>query len=161
MSGNFVDGAPLVTRHNWRGVVMDKGTAADTVLAKAAAAFAAEAVTTQPAPEAYNLVVQHAGASLKRDAIDQRIAREVKSRTGRIIDVQGGFPHGTPYAATAGAWPVLKSAPAPLDTDQDGMPDAWEKKNKLNPSDGTDAAQLTLQQPYTNVEVYLNSLVGN
>ena len=161
VSGNFVDGSPLVTRHNWRGVEMDKGTAADTVLAKAAAAFAAEAVTTQPAPEAYNLVVQHAGASLKRDAIDQRIAREVKSRTGRIIDVQGGFPHGTPYAATAGAWPVLKSAPAPLDTDQDGMPDAWEKKNKLNPSDGTDAAQLTLQQPYTNVEVYLNSLVGN
>jgi hypothetical protein len=157
--GNYMDGSPVVSRHNWRGVVMDKGTAADTVLAKAPAPFAAESIHTQPAPQAYDAVLQYVGASLKRDAVDQRIISEVKSRTGRIIDVQGGYPHGTPYAATAGAWPALKSAPATRDTDQDGMPDNWEKKNKLNPNDAADGAQYKLQKQFTNVEVYLNSLV--
>jgi hypothetical protein len=160
VSGNFVDGSPAVTRHNWRGVVMDKGTAADTVLAKAAAPFAAATISLQPAPEAYGLVLQQVGASLNRDAVDARIIREVQSRTGRIIDVQGGFVHGTSYAATSGAWPALKSGPAPQDTDQDGMPDAWEKKNNLRPTAAADAAQYTLNKRFTNVEVYLNSLVS-
>jgi pectate lyase len=159
VSGNYVDGSPAVSRHNWRGVEMDKGSAADTVLAQAAAPFAAAPIATQPAAQAYRLVLDQVGASVNRDALDQRIISEVQSRTGRIIDVQGGHPHGTPYAATAGAWPVLKSAPAPRDTDQDGMPDAWEKKNNLNPTDAADAAQYKLQQQFTNVEVYLNSLV--
>jgi pectate lyase len=159
VSGNYVDGSPAVSRQNWQGVVMDKGTAADTVLAKAASPFSAESIPMQPAAQAYRLVLDQVGASLNRDAVDQRIISEVKGRTGRIIDVQGGFPHGTLYGATAGAWPVLKAAPAPRDTDQDGMPDDWEKKNELNPTDPTDAAQNKLQQQFTNVEVYLNSLV--
>jgi TonB-dependent SusC/RagA subfamily outer membrane receptor len=68
--------------------------------------------------------------------------------------------HGTAYEATAAAWPELKTGPAPRDTDQDGMPDDWEKKNKLNPNDTADAAHYKLQKRYTNVEVYLNSLVA-
>lgn len=160
VSGNYVDGSPAVTRHNWRGVVMDKGTAADTVLAQVATAFVAEPISGQPAAQAYRLVLDQAGASLpRRDAVDQRILREVDSRTGRIIDVQGGHPHGTPYAATTGAWPALQTAPAPPDADQDGMPDVFEKKNKLNPNNAADAAGFNLHKGFTNLEVYLNSLV--
>jgi hypothetical protein len=158
--GNYVDGSPAVSAQNWKGVVLDKGSAADTVVAKAAAPFAVTLLAPQAAAEAYRLVLQHGGASMpRRDAVDQRIIGEVQSRTGRIIDVQGGHPHGTPYAVTAGAWPALASAPAPPDADQDGMPDTWEKKNKLNPNDAADGARYKLDKHYTNVEVYLNSLV--
>jgi hypothetical protein len=38
-------------------------------------------------------------------------------------------------------------------------PDAWEKKHNLQPTEAADAAQYTLHKRFTNVEVYLNSLV--
>ena len=91
--------------------------------------------------------------------MDQRIIGNVVNRTGTIIDVQGGFPHGTAYELTLNAWPALQSMPAPADADQDGIPDAWEKKHKLNPADASDASGFTLHKQYTNLEIYLNELV--
>jgi hypothetical protein len=101
-------------------------------------------------------LLKHVGASYRRDTMDERIIDDVKNRTGRIIDVQGGHLHGTAYELTVNAWPELKSLPAPADTDKDGMPDEWEKKNGLNP---TDAKKETLHKFYTNIEVYINFLV--
>ena len=40
---------------------------------------------------------------------------------GRLIDVQGGYEHGTAYELTTKAWPQLNSALAPPDKDGDGM----------------------------------------
>jgi hypothetical protein len=57
-----------------------------------------------------------------------------------------------------GGWPELKSAVAPQDSDNDGMPDAWEKANKLNPDDATDAV-MTAPSGYTWIEEYCHSLV--
>ena len=82
-----------------------------------------------------------------------------RNGTGRLIDVQGGYPHGTAYELTVNAWPALKSLPAPVDTDKDGMPDDWEKKHGLNFNDAADASTYTLNNHYTNIEVYLNNLV--
>ena len=137
---------------------MNGGTAADTVQAKASSAFDIAPMTTQTAAEAYKAVLQHVGASLpKRDTLDQRIIRNVVNRTGRFIDVQGGYPHGTPYEVSQKAWPVLASTPALPDTDHDGMPDAWETKQRLNPKDPADRAKVDASG-YTMLEVYLNSL---
>lgn len=161
LKGNYMDGSPAVTANNWLGVVMNEGTAADTVLSKVGNPFPAEAIAMQSAADAYQLVLQQAGAILpQRDTLDQRIINEVKTRTGRMIDVQGGHPHGTPYSQTVAAWPALKSALAPKDADGDGMPDAWETKNKLNPADAGDAAGYKLDKLYTNIEMYINSLVA-
>lgn len=85
--------------------------------------------------------------------------QEVKTGKGSLIDVQGHYPHGTAYSLTVNAWPLLKSLPAPVDTDKDGMPDAWEIKNHLNANDSADAALYKLDKNYTNIEVYLNSLI--
>jgi hypothetical protein len=160
LNGNYVDASADVTRRNWRGVTMQDGTAADTVQAQATSPFDIAPVTTQTAAEAYKAVLQQVGASLpKRDTLDQRIIRNVVNRTGRFIDVQGGYPHGTPYEVSQKAWPVLASKPAPADTDHDGMPDAWETQQRLNPKDPTDRAK-TNASGYTMLEVYLNSLVG-
>ncbi|WP_324674860.1 T9SS type A sorting domain-containing protein [Hymenobacter sp. GOD-10R] len=158
LTGNYVDGSPTVTKQNWLGVVMNGGTRADTVLSKVATPFTVLDFPTQSATEAYEAVLQGAGATLpKRDPLDQRIVQDVRNRTGAIIDVQGGFPHGTPYAQTVGAWPVLNSAPAPTDTDHDGMPDAWELSQQLNPNDPSDR-NVRGTNGYTMLENYLNTI---
>ncbi|HEX8461446.1 MAG TPA: pectate lyase [Segetibacter sp.] len=160
INGNYMDGSPSVTNNNWLGVVMDKGTEADAAASKVETPFAASMVSTQSAVDAYNFVLKSVGAVLpNRDTLDARIINEVKTRTGRMIDVQGGFPHGTNYSLTVNAWPTLHSNPPATDTDKDGMPDDWEKKNGLNYNTSSDAAQLKPGTHYTNLEVYINSLV--
>lgn len=160
MTGNYVDGSPEVTRRNWLGAVMSGGTRNDTTLARVSEPFTIVAVPTQSALEAYELVLQYAGAVRPvRDALDERIVNDVRNRTGSLIDVQGGYPHGTPYSQTTSAWPVLNSLPAPTDTDHDGMPDAWELANGLNPNNAADRNQYG-SNGYTMLENYLNGLVA-
>jgi pectate lyase len=160
VDGNFVDGSAEVSSNNWLGVVMNNGTNEDKLNAKQNAAFAAEYIQTQTAVDAYHSVLAYAGASFRRDTLDQRIINNVKNKTGRIIDVQGGYSHGTSYDISKTAWPNLKRLPPPVDSDKDGMPDEWEKKNGLNPNDATDASKNHLHKHYTNIEVYINSIIA-
>lgn len=160
VKGNYVDGSQNVTADNSLGVVFNQGNEEDKKIYLVANEFSAEPVTTQTAEEAYQSVLKNAGAVLPvRDTLDERIIGNVINRTGKIIDVQGGYPHGTSYEKTINAWPTLKSLPAPKDSDNDGMPDEWEIKNGLNPDDASDAAGYKLDGNYTNIEVYINSLV--
>ena len=110
---------------------------------------------TQTAHEAYSSVLKHAGASLKRDAVDIRIVSEVengtpltKESTNGIIDSQ----------TQVGGWPSYNGT-APVDTDKDGMPDEWELLKGLDPEEKSDAIKYNLSPNYTNLEVYINSLV--
>ncbi|HLR25436.1 MAG TPA: hypothetical protein VK112_06180 [Fodinibius sp.] len=113
--------------------------------------FPAASIKTDAPEQAFEQVLAHGGASLPhRDTVDERIVKDVKNRTGAIIDSQN----------EVGGWPGLASTPAPPDTDRDGMPDQWEKKHDLNPAKDTDAPNYTLSEKYTNLEVYLNSLVN-
>ncbi len=105
--------------------------------------------TTEPASSAYARVLAHAGASKLRDAVDERIVRQVRQRGGRLIDSQ----------AEVGGWPELRTLPAPLDSDGDGLPDAWELANGLNPNDGSDGPRIDPASGCSELERYLNSLV--
>jgi len=110
-----------------------------------------EYVTTTSPHQAKIDVLAHAGASFpKRDIIDERIVNDVLAGTGRSIMRTSDQPEG--------AWPLLNSLPAPIDTDKDGMPDDWEIANGLNPNDPSDGSSYTLSG-YTNLEIYLNELV--
>ena len=160
VEGNYVDGSPEVTSNNSAGVHMGGGTKKDKVQALVSTPFGSERVNTDSPINAYQKILISAGASFKRDTLDQRIIDNVKNGTGRIIDVQGGYPHGTPYNQTINAWPQLKSIPAAKDSDSDGMPDEWELKNGLDISNALDAVQNKLHSQYTNVEVYINGLVN-
>ncbi len=122
-------------------------------------------VTTHTAAKAFEKIQSYGGSSLYRDDVDERYMREAKNGTaeykgsvtgkaGRIdlvSDVNGyteeNFPTG--------------SHPTGFDTDQDGIADAWETANGLNPNDASDAMTYTLDEKgwYTNLEVYANSLV--
>ena len=159
MAGNYVDGSPATTQRNWLGAVMQGATLADTTQSKASVPFNVAPLNTQTAAAAYASVLQGVGCVLPlRDPVDQRIIQEVQSRTGTIIDVQGGHPHGTPISVSQSAWPVLTCGPAPADTDHDGMTDVYELNNGLNPNNAADR-QLVAANGYTNLENYLNGLV--
>src|SRR5215204_915967 len=123
VNGNYVDEAKYVSRNNWLGIVMGNGgTEQDkksTVINKPHDAWP---IPTQTAKEAYEAVLRSVGASHKRDTLDERIINDVKNRTGRFIDVQGGFPHGTGYDLTVNAWPNLRSMRVSSDNDKDGIP---------------------------------------
>ncbi len=158
--GNYVDGAPDVTKNNLAGIHIDpKGTEEEKKTVIKSVAFPTDAIPVQTAEDAYKAVLLQVGASYKRDTMDARIINNVIHRTGKIIDVQGGYPYRSPFEITINAWPVLKTEPPPVDTDRDGMPDEWEKKNGLDASDATDASTNKLHQYYTNIEVYINSLI--
>ena len=122
-------------------------------------------VTTHSAAEAFSKVLAYAGASLYRDEIDARYMEEAKTGTAqykgsitlspgiidKVSDVNG-YTESTFGTA---------SHPADFDTDKDGIPDAWELANGLNPNDDSDALTYSLDGKgyYTNLEVYANSLV--
>ncbi|RXK60050.1 pectate lyase [Lacibacter luteus] len=160
VEGNFVEDAPDVTKNNVAGVHIDpKGTEEEKKTVVQTKAFPTDAIPVQSAEDAYKAILLQVGASYKRDTMDARIINNVINRTGAIIDVQGHYPHHSAFEITTNAWPVLKSVPVLTDTDKDGMPDEWEKKNGLNANDAGDASTNKLHQHYTNIEVYINSLV--
>lgn len=122
-------------------------------------------VTTHTAANAYEKVLAYAGASLHRDEVDARYMKEARngtatytgSVTGKagLIDLVSDVEGYTETTFSTG------TRPDGFDTDNDGMPDAWETANGLNPNDAADALTSTLDPKglYTNIEVYANSLV--
>lgn len=153
IAGNHVEGAPAITGDNWAGGVQFGPGAGLKNRARKPFPYPPISCETS-AVDAYKTVLAEVGASLVRDSVDQRVVEEV--RTGKphfgrdgIIDSQ----------AEVGGWPELKSLPAPLDSDQDGMPDAWEKKHGLDPEEPADRNGDRDADGYTNLEEYLNSVV--
>ena len=130
-------------------------------------------ITILPTLAARDYVLANAGAMLpKRDPVDTRILKQVK--TGKIEYIEGvklpekDFEHRRlpkdsyklgiiTDISQVGGYPEYKGTPY-KDSDDDGMPDAYELKNGLNPTDASDAAKIG-KSGYSNIEVYLNSVV--
>lgn len=111
-----------------------------------------EPVITTSAAQAYIDVLENAGTNFPmRDSVDQRIVSDVINRTGHSISSTDDSPD---------PWPALNSLAAPADTDHDGMPDIWEVSNGLSINDSSDRNGYDLNSDYTNLEVYLYSLVA-
>lgn len=150
-----------VQRDNAYGLVIKKDFAPEKeVLAKEAFDIA-EHTSLQSARKAYQSVLEFAGASLKRDAVDTRIVEETRKGNYTYEGSNGSTNGIIDHQGDVGGWPEYKSEPAPTDSDQDGMPDEWEQKNGLNPNDASDGAKYNLDAQYTNLEVYLNGLVNH
>lgn len=114
---------------------------------------------TQSARDAYNSVLSFAGASLKRDVIDTRIINETRNGTFQYTGSNGATGGMIDSQQDVGGWPSYSLGSALRDTDGDGIPDEWETANGLNPRSAADGAKYILDRNYTNLEVYLNSLV--
>ncbi len=160
-AGNYVWGFPAVTKDNWNGGIdfAEDGEATEKTL-RACEPYTVAPVKTQPAERAYRKVLKEVGCSLHRDAVDERVIKEVRTGTATYGETYGGGGKGLIDSQTAvGGWPELRSLPAPEDSDHDGMPDTWERRHGLNPNDPADGAQDANGDGYTNLEEYLNSLV--
>ncbi len=106
-------------------------------------------ITTHSPTEAYDLVLENAGAvAPARDSVDARVVNDVKNTTGTFVD----------SPTDVGGWPSLASGTAPVDNDDDGIPDTWETSNGLNPANVADA-NSTAPSGYTWIEEYINSLI--
>lgn len=122
-------------------------------------------VTTHSAAEAFSKVLTYSGASLYRDEIDARYMEEAKTGTakykGSITKSPGIIDKVSDVNSYTEANFGTATRPADFDTDKDGIPDAWEIANGLDPNDASDALTYSLDSKgyYTNLEVYANSLV--
>jgi hypothetical protein len=152
-SGNFVD-------LNKDGVL--NGVAVTTAdFAKAGATVQSSPYLTSPIPvtvesaaDAYATVLNKAGSSLHRLAIDNRLIGHLKSlgKEGATIADE----------SAVGGVGTVKTGTPPPDADRDGMPDAWETAHGLNPNNADDRNTTSLSPDgYTNLEMYLNELAGD
>lgn len=108
-------------------------------------------LSIQKAGDAYETVMKEAGASLQRDAIDNRLIGYVASlgKAGKVIKDE----------AEMGGQQNYKKIKAFKDSDKDGIPNNWEKAHGMNPSNSKDAPLMDASG-YSNLELYLNSIVS-
>lgn len=181
----------VTTNQDWKGISYDKGipslngeyyspdaknfygdnVAHVTISGKSCVKIKMDApaptgeVTTHSAAESFSKVLSYSGASLYRDEIDARYMEEAKTGTakykGSITKSPGIIDKVSDVNGYTEANFGTASRPADFDTDKDGIPDAWEITNGLDPNDATDALTYSLdsKEYYTNLEVYANSLV--
>jgi len=156
LNGNIMEGDNSLTKKNFRG--LDLSEEGNLKNAEADVAFAVLfPIPEQSAKDAYGDVLKYAGAILpKRDKVDERIINETKNGTA-IGKGVFGKPGIIDLPNVVGGWPEYRSLPAPTDTDEDGMPDEWEKKNGLNVNDASDRNKLG-KNGYTMLEIYLNEM---
>ncbi len=121
-------------------------------------------VTTHSADAAYEKVLEYAGASLHRDALDEIIINDTRNGkatcTGSGLDA--GFINSQQDVASQipTLWPELNSETVLTDSDGDGMPDSWETAHGTDPNNASDGNTVG-ENGYTHLEEYLNSLVAD
>jgi len=122
--------------------------------------------TTHTAENAFARICASAGASLKRDAVDDRACGDAQKGTATYSNGGNGSTGGiidTPSAV--GGWPAYTASAAEIekvkDTDGDGMPDWFEDQFGLDKNKAVDGNAMTLDHKgrYTNLEMYLHYLV--
>ena len=199
INGNYVTAAENnAQNYDWKGVIYDNGTftingekycadadhlygadvtyqknssGTDCVRLKLDSPVETGDVTTHTAQVAYEKVLAYAGASLFRDAVDERYMKEAANGTTTYIGSATKTGDGKTITHLPGIIDFVRDQgeytldvtkhPDSFDTDNDGIPDAWETANGLNPNDEKDGLAYTLDSKgwYTNIEVYANSLV--
>ena len=159
-----------------------------TELMRAKEPFVMPYVRIMSAQESYEYVLKNAGATIPcRDIVDERIIEEVRTGVPYYDKKLAPKHHGDFSGLAAksqaedgsfkyrrmpkdsykvgiitdplqmGGYPEYKGQPR-VDTDGDGMPDAWEKANGLNPNDPSDANGDITGDGYTNIEKYINGI---
>lgn len=177
VEGNVNSKYPDVTADNWTNGIYNNIDASgcdgtytaetkDTIRMNTPMAFIA--TTTHTAEQAYEKVLQYAGASLSRDSFDQLMVSDTRNGTatytgnglskGMVNSQDDNRPENAPDNWSA--WPTLDTKGTVTDTDGDGIPDSWETANGLNPNDASDG-NITGDSGYTMLEEYLNSLVAD
>jgi hypothetical protein len=183
--GNIMEGYDNVNKDNWAGGVQIEGNDGELLRYEDAKPYFSYMEMDKPNPmpwlkqivtaeQTFSNVLENAGATLpKRDEVDQRIVRTVKSgipEYEKNLDPDSfyQFEHRRLPAdsykqgiitdiAQVGGYPDYKGKTY-KDSDNDGMPDKWEKIYGLNPKDASDANLDSNGDGYTNIEKYINGI---
>ena len=177
LEGNAVAGSNRLTQNNWAGMQAEgsysladirsderivpehpyyRYSAAGTIGNYIPESYMLTSMQT--AAEAYASVVEHAG-TVNRDKVEKRVADDARLATVTFGGKTNGVKTGIiDTEQDAEGFFAYDPASPPTDTDGDGMPDAWERENGLDP-DTPDNNRLN-SDGYTALEVYLNSLMG-
>lgn len=107
--------------------------------------------TLYSAEETVDVVLANVGASLVRDGVDAALIAEVQSYGTNGVLISDESEVGGPGNIAGGD--------AAVDSDGDGIPDAWETENGLDPNDASDGMAIA-DNGYANLENYVNSLVS-
>ncbi|MBO5835189.1 MAG: hypothetical protein J6R12_04040 [Bacteroidales bacterium] len=162
MSGNVMEGNTSYTNNNYNGLdasqYTSKGIAKSQLIVDKPFEIA-DPVNAESAQDAYNSVLAGAGA-FPRDVVDARIVNEVKTGTAPHRGSVAGRAAGIiDKPSDVGGYPEYKTYNQVTDNDHDGMDDAWETRNGLNPANAADR-NLILSSGYTALEAYINGLCG-
>jgi hypothetical protein len=181
VDGNFIVGYPRVSADNWDGGVQpDSQVSLESLLPaiRADEPFPHAVLPIESAQAAYVRVLENVGATLPtRDAVDRRVIEMV--RTGQVAKAQIA-PSSQQKAADAkyaqqyieelavlvqqgfitdpaevGGYPEYRGK-SYVDSDSDGLPDAWETRYGLDPKNGGDAVGDLNGDGYTNIEEFVN-----
>lgn len=187
MDGNVMHGKSDITSDNWKaGKTTSVGvyiSASDVSKIKETAPYTwGVSESVHSGEGCFEPVLNYAGASFKRDAIDARVADETKNgtytykgsklkdkngnpisdlSTNGLIDTQTDVNDGT----WVNGWPVYTASDDEIDklrdSDSDGIPNWFEDQFGLNKTSASDAQSFGLdpQKRYTNLEMYLHYLV--
>jgi hypothetical protein len=179
VAGNIMEGDATGTADNWVRVHNNTSYIIDSLKSLSPRLIPdAYKITYTTATDAYADVLAKSGA-FPRDTVDRRVVNEVLTKTASGKGTIEKYPStitGTDTTWTtnkyynlvkgiidqpagAGGFPSYSTYNEIVDNDHDGISDAWEVANGLNPADATDR-NLTTNAGYTALEVYLNSLVG-
>ncbi len=175
INGNYVDG--YGENYDWQGVSTDRGGLTQTdvynmygqgagkqISVKLTEEIDPNVVTTHDAQNAFTNVTSYAGASLVYDGVDSRYMQEAQDGLALYYgsNTSNGLAGMIDIVADQGTYAIATaSRPADFDSDKDGIPDTWETENGMNPNNASDANKMTVDTEgwYTNLEVYLNSIV--
>ncbi len=122
-------------------------------------------ITTHKASVAFDKVLTYSGASLNLDDVDTRYFTEARNGTAQYSGSVTGTKGRIDLVSDVNGYTEENfgtgSRAEGFDTDNDGIPDAWETANGLNPNNPSDALEYSIDPAnyYTNLEVYANSLV--
>lgn len=147
LAGNTIEGHDEITADNTKGIHLAVGGI--TLLDEPAdIPHQPSDKETQTADEAYAAALDGVGCSIPHyDSVDARLLYELRTGTGRLINSQ----------IEVGGYAFLEGGEPPQDSDHDGIPDAWETENGLDPNDPADAVVIG-SDGYSHVERYVNSI---
>ncbi|MDA3882083.1 MAG: pectinesterase family protein [Bacteroidales bacterium] len=158
INGNYMAGNTTVTSDNWNGgVQQDDGSISQSEL-RLYSPLSAPINATESATDAYNTVLNNAGASLQRDAVDIRAVNAATTGVTNYGGVYGANLGIVDNENQVGGFPTYNTYNIITDTDNDGMADSWELLNGLNVGAKDDAGDID-GDGYTNIEEYANSLL--
>ena len=165
---NYLSPVHSINSNNWNGFVYDTKNQGNIEMTKLTTPVSitpdgqVAKVSTHTAEAAYSKVLDYAGASLKRDAVDVRVINDTRNGIAQYMTGSNYSKNGyIDSQEDVGGWPAYAVGTVLTDTDGDGIPDEWEDMVGLDKNSAADGSAKTLDSTgrYTNLEVYLHWLV--